>query len=150
MEAFLPGEVSGFVPAEALWRIAAGFAFGLTIGLVSSMLGVAGGELIIPTLVFAFGADIKTAGTASLLVSVPTVIVGLIRYTSCVCQPGMGSVSLSVQASGGMEEPLSQQVKLGAAKHLALQGLESIDLALSLAIAPHRRDGRLDGRLIAP
>src|SRR5215210_15940 len=34
------------------------------------------------TLVFAFGADIKTAGTASLLISIPTVIVGLIRYTS--------------------------------------------------------------------
>jgi len=39
------------------------------IGLVSSVLGVAGGELIVPTLVFGFGADIKTAGTASLLIS---------------------------------------------------------------------------------
>jgi uncharacterized protein len=36
---------------------------GLAIGLVSSLLGVAGGELIIPTSVFAFGADIKTAWT---------------------------------------------------------------------------------------
>ena len=46
---------------------------GLAIGLVSSLLGVAGGELIIPTLVFGFGMDIKAAGTASLLVSLPTV-----------------------------------------------------------------------------
>jgi uncharacterized protein len=52
------------------------------IGLVSSLLGVAGGELIIPTLVFAFGADIKTAGTASLIVSLPTVIIGLARYVA--------------------------------------------------------------------
>lgn len=41
---------------------------------------MAGGELIIPTLVFAFGADIKTAGTASLLISLPTVLVGVMRY----------------------------------------------------------------------
>jgi uncharacterized membrane protein YfcA len=46
--------------------------------LVSSLLGVAGGELIIPTLVF--GADIKTAGTASLLISLPTVAVGVLRH----------------------------------------------------------------------
>jgi uncharacterized membrane protein YfcA len=38
--------------------------------------------VIIPTLVFAFGADIKTAGTASLLVSLPTVFVGLVKYAS--------------------------------------------------------------------
>ncbi|MBW4458154.1 MAG: sulfite exporter TauE/SafE family protein [Nostoc indistinguendum CM1-VF10] len=31
---------------------------------------------------FAFGADIKTAGTASLLVSLPTVLVGVIKYAS--------------------------------------------------------------------
>ena len=55
---------------------------GLAIGLVSSLLGVAGGELIIPTMVFAFGADIKTAGTASLMISLPTVAVGLIRYSN--------------------------------------------------------------------
>jgi uncharacterized membrane protein YfcA len=55
---------------------------GLAIGLVSSLLGVAGGELIIPTLVFGFGVGIKTAGTASLLISLPTVVVGLVRYAS--------------------------------------------------------------------
>jgi uncharacterized protein len=78
--------------------------FGLGIGLVSSLLGVAGGELIIPTLVFAFGAGIKTAGTASLLISLPTVAVGVLKhprlgsFTECadltktVAPMGVGSV----------------------------------------------------------
>ena len=30
------------------------------------MLGVAGGELIMPTLIFAYGVDVKVAGTAGL------------------------------------------------------------------------------------
>ena len=68
------------VAAALQWRLVAGVLFGLAIGLVSSLLGVAGGELIIPTMVFAFGADIKTAGTASLLISLPTVAVGVLRY----------------------------------------------------------------------
>jgi uncharacterized protein len=57
-----------------------GAAAGITIGLASSLLGVAGGELIIPTLVFGFGLDIKAAGTASLMVSLPTVMVGVLRF----------------------------------------------------------------------
>lgn len=69
IEGFLPQEVAGFLPNAPAWRIVAGILFGLIIGLVSSLLGVAGGELIIPTLVFAFGADIKTAGTASPLIN---------------------------------------------------------------------------------
>jgi uncharacterized protein len=76
VEAFLPQDVSGLLPASPLARLVAAVIFGLGIGLVSSLLGVAGGELIIPTLVFAFGVGIKTAGTASLLISLPTVAVG--------------------------------------------------------------------------
>jgi uncharacterized protein len=53
---------------------------GAAIGLASSLLGVAGGELILPTLVFGFGMDVKAAGTASLLVSLPTVMVGVLRF----------------------------------------------------------------------
>ncbi len=41
---------------------------------------MAGGELIIPTLIFVFGVGIKTAGSASLIISLPTVAVGLARY----------------------------------------------------------------------
>lgn len=80
IEGFLPQQSSGLLPADPVWRAVAGFMFGLGIGLVGSLLGVAGGELIIPTLVFAFGVEIKTAGTASLFVSLPMLAVGIVRY----------------------------------------------------------------------
>ncbi|TVP64145.1 MAG: sulfite exporter TauE/SafE family protein [Leptolyngbya sp. LCM1.Bin17] len=80
IEAFLPQSFPGLIPAVLAWQVPAGVLFGLAIGLVSSVLGVAGGELIIPTLIFAFGVDIRSAGTGSLIVSLPTVLIGLIRY----------------------------------------------------------------------
>lgn len=61
-------------------RLALGALAGLVIGAVSSLLGVAGGELIIPTLVLLFGLDIKLAGSVSLVISIPTIVVGLLRY----------------------------------------------------------------------
>jgi uncharacterized protein len=45
------------------------------------LLGVAGGEFLIPTLVLLFGADIKLAGSLSLAVSLPTMLVGFARYS---------------------------------------------------------------------
>jgi uncharacterized membrane protein YfcA len=78
-EGFLPW-VSEGIPFGLPVRLPLAVLLGIGIGLVSSLLGVAGGELIIPTLVLIFGADIKTAGTASLLISLPTVAVGLGRY----------------------------------------------------------------------
>jgi uncharacterized protein len=51
------------------------------IGVIASVLGVAGGEFLIPTLVLLFGADIKLAGSLSLAVSLPTMLVGFARYS---------------------------------------------------------------------
>lgn len=53
---------------------------GVVIGLVSSLLGVAGGELIIPTFILLFGVDVKLAGSMSILVGLPTIAVGLSRH----------------------------------------------------------------------
>ncbi len=59
----------------------AGAVAGFGIGVVASLMGVAGGELLIPTLVLLFGVDIKLAGSLSLAISLPTMIVGFARYS---------------------------------------------------------------------
>jgi len=45
-------------------------------------MGVAGGELLIPTLILLFGVDVKLAGSVSLAISLPTMLVGFARYSS--------------------------------------------------------------------
>lgn len=85
--------IGGLLIAESFWAFEAhqlfnsseinlllGVLFGLCIGLISSFLGVAGGEVIIPTLVLVFGVDIKDAGTGGLLVSTAPILVGMVRY----------------------------------------------------------------------
>jgi len=62
-------------------RITIGIAAGIIIGLIAAILGVAGGELIIPTLVLVYGVDIKLAGSLSLCISLPTMIVAFYRYS---------------------------------------------------------------------
>lgn len=61
-------------------RLLAGVLAGLLIGMVAALLGVAGGELLIPTIVLLYGLDTKIAGSLSLMVSLPTMIVGFVRY----------------------------------------------------------------------
>lgn len=73
-------DASALLPADPLLRTAAGFAAGLFVGAISSLLGVAGGEFIIPILMFGFGLDIKTSGTLSVLISLPVVAAGVIRH----------------------------------------------------------------------
>jgi len=62
-------------------QIVVGLLAGFGIGVVASLLGVAGGELLIPTIVLLYGVDIKTAGSLSLAVSLPTMIAGFARYS---------------------------------------------------------------------
>lgn len=72
---------SGAAPVTGPAQIVVGVIAGFCIGVVASLLGVAGGELLIPTLILLFGADVKLAGSLSLAVSLPTMIVGFTRYS---------------------------------------------------------------------
>jgi hypothetical protein len=52
--------------------------------------------------------------------------------------------------SGRQEEAAGQQIELGAAKHLAFQHLQPIDVPFDRALAPGQRDRRLDSRDVRP
>jgi uncharacterized membrane protein YfcA len=79
-ETLLSGATWSALAADNQWRWLAAIVTGLLVGAISSLLGVAGGEFIIPILIFIFGADIRTAGTASVLVSIPVVLTGVSRH----------------------------------------------------------------------
>ena len=101
------------LPLGLAGRVAFGLVAGSLIGVASTLLGVAGGELIIPTLVFAFGVGVKAAGTLSLLISVPTLAIGLWRHHA----HGIGGPRADVTA---MVLPMAGGSVAGAAAGAAL------------------------------
>ena len=93
-------------------RIGTGLVVGFGIGTVAALLGVAGGELLIPTIVLLYGIDIKLAGSLSLMVSLPTMIVGFARYS--------GSEAFAVLKS---ERPLFRWMVAGSILGAGVGGL---------------------------
>ncbi len=63
------------------WQTIAGVIAGFGIGVVAAVMGVAGGELLIPTITLLYTVDVKLAGSLSLLVSLPTMLVAFFRYS---------------------------------------------------------------------
>lgn len=101
-------------------------ACGVVIGLVSSLLGVAGGELIIPVFILLFGVDVKLAGSLSMLVGIPTIAVGLLRHFSpgsvlrqgavwraTILPLGLGSVLGAILGALALGFVPSQTLKIG-------------------------------------
>jgi hypothetical protein len=60
-------------------RAIIGLLVGVGIGVVAALMGVAGGELLIPTIVLLFAVDIKIAGSLALAISLPTMLVAFAR-----------------------------------------------------------------------
>jgi uncharacterized membrane protein YfcA len=101
-EAAFPFQHMSFLPASATAHLLSGIAIGVGIGLASSVLGVAGGELLIPTLIFIFGVDIRIAGSASILISLGIVFMGLWRYWRSNAIPqGRGIQRITFAMSAG-------------------------------------------------
>jgi len=101
-EAAFPFRHASLLPASATAHLSSGIAIGVGVGLVSSVLGVAGGELLIPTLIFIFGVDIRIAGSASILISLGIVLMGLWRYWRSNAIPqGRGVQRITFAMSAG-------------------------------------------------
>ncbi len=121
IEAFVPGDPVRFVPPGLLPTLVFGLLLGLLIGLVAALLGVAGGELLVPSFLFLFGASIHTAGTASILVSLVLVPVSLVRYALLGALPRGGVVRSIVV-------PMALGSVVGAASGGLITGLVSASL----------------------
>jgi uncharacterized protein len=101
---FAHDAVAGSPPLTGAALMVAGIIAGFVIGVIASLLGVAGGEFLIPTLVLLFGADIKLAGSLSLAVSLPTMLVGFTRYSmdDSFSVIGRNKLFLLVMAAGSI------------------------------------------------
>jgi ABC-type sulfate/molybdate transport systems ATPase subunit/uncharacterized membrane protein YfcA len=138
VESVTPRESPGLPVGPAVAALTA-LAAGTLIGLVSTLLGVAGGELIIPTLVLAFGVSIKVAGTLSLLVSIPAILVGLGRQRArgafqewrhlrdLVAPMGLGTVAGAVVGGAAVALVPSAAVKLLLGAVLIASAVKAFD-----------------------
>jgi uncharacterized membrane protein YfcA len=127
--------------ARGTMQIGLGVAAGFVIGVVASLLGVAGGELLIPTLVLLFGLDLKLAGSLSLVVSLPTMVVGFARYsrddTFAVLR--RKRVFVAVMAAGSIAGTLIGGRLLGVIPSaVLLPGLAAILLLSAVKVWRHR------------
>lgn len=118
---------------EGSAQIVAGVVAGVMIGVVAALLGVAGGELLIPTLVLLFGCDIKLAGSLSLAVSLPTMLMGFTRYSrdSSFAVLGRNKTFVLMMAAGSIIGSFIGAQLLGIVPNGALLPLLAIILLLS-------------------
>ncbi|MCX5205956.1 sulfite exporter TauE/SafE family protein [Streptomyces sp. NBC_00237] len=137
--------VTNFATVDALalplWaQVPCGAAAGFGIGVVAAIMGVAGGELLIPTIVLLFALDIKTAGSLSLLVSLPTMLVAFARYSrdGSFTVLGANRRFVTVMAAGSIAGALLGGVLVGVFPDLVLVPvLALILLVSSVKLARH-------------
>ncbi|WP_326631797.1 sulfite exporter TauE/SafE family protein [Nonomuraea fuscirosea] len=114
-------------------QVVAGVAAGFGIGVVAAIMGVAGGELLIPTIVLLYALDIKTAGSLSLLVSLPTMLVAFARYSRdgsfAVLRSNLRFVAVMV--AGSVTGALLGGLLLGAIPDLVLIPILALVLLIS-------------------
>ncbi len=127
-------DVTASAPLFSGWTlIVAGIVAGFAIGIVASLLGVAGGEFLIPTLILLFGADVKLAGSLSLAVSLPTMLVGFARYSrdQSFSVIRLNWSFLLIMAAGSVVGTFIGGLLLGIVPNAVLLPLLAVLLALS-------------------
>lgn len=118
-----------------------GVIAGFVIGIVASLLGVAGGELLIPAIVLIYGADIKLAGSLSLTVSLPTMLLGFLRYSrdNSFAVLGRNHMFVLVMAAGSIAGAFLGGVLLGFVPGTIL--LPALAAILLVSAAKTRKHG---------
>lgn len=136
---FLPHEGTQLTENRPLLFVL-GSVCGVGIGMVGSMLGVAGGELLIPVLVLLYGADIKTAGTLALSVSLPMLLVTVARLRRLPAARAAAGHSgfVASMAVGSLTGAFVGSMLVGVAPEQLL----SIALAVILLISALKTFGR--------
>ena len=127
------GAMAGHALFNGTAQVIAGVVAGLAIGAVAALLGVAGGELLIPTLVLLFGADIKLAGSLSLAVSLPTMLVSFARYSQdrSFAVIGQNKVFMALMAAGSIAGSFIGAQLLGIVPNVVLLPALALILLLS-------------------
>lgn len=122
-------------------RVVAGLVVGFLIGVVAALMGVAGGELFIPTIVLLYGVDIRLAGSLSLAVSLPTMLVAFARYSRddsfAVLRSNIRFVA--VMAAGSVAGTILGGLLLGVVPDLVLIPLLALLLLASAVKVWHHR-----------
>jgi uncharacterized membrane protein YfcA len=63
------------------WRIVGGIALGIAVGIISGLIGVGGGIVMVPALIYLFRMDQKLAqGTSLAMLLPPTGILAFMKY----------------------------------------------------------------------
>jgi uncharacterized membrane protein YfcA len=135
------------LPITGVAQMVVGVVAGLGIGVVASLLGVAGGEFLIPTLVLLFGVDVKLAGSLSLAISLPTMLTGFARYSRdksfAVIRRNLPFVLF--MAAGSLIGTLCGGLLLGIIPAEVLMPLLAVILVLSaIKVWKHAREQRAE------
>jgi len=137
---FAHDAAAGSPPLTGAALVVAGIIAGFAIGVIASLLGVAGGEFLIPTLVLLFGADIKLAGSLSLAVSLPTMLVCFTRYSTdeSFSVIGRNKLFLLVMAAGSIVGTFVGGLMLGLVPNsILLPVLAALLLASAVRVWQH-------------
>ncbi|MDN5850565.1 MAG: sulfite exporter TauE/SafE family protein [Nitrococcus sp.] len=120
-------------PLSGVFQAIVGVVAGFAIGIAAAVLGVAGGELLIPTLVLLFGLDIKLAGSLSLAISLPTMIVAFTRYSrdSSFVVLGQNRAFVLIMAAGSIIGAFIGGMLLGVVPSAVLLPVLAVILLLS-------------------
>lgn len=84
------------------YSMAMAILLGFLIGIISGIVGVAGGEYRIPALTFILGIPIIISGTVSQMVSIPTVLLGIVKHLTVLKPHKIPTVVATIMGIGSI------------------------------------------------